>query len=43
MARVAINPDHPAEQAYLQELAYGLGVPEDLIAQLEQQFSGSPA
>jgi uncharacterized membrane protein YebE (DUF533 family) len=43
MARIAINPDHPSEQAYLQQLAEGLGVPDDLIAQLEQQITGTPA
>lgn len=43
MARIAINPDQPVEQAYLKELADGLGVPDDLIAHLEQQITGQPA
>lgn len=43
MARIAINPDEPSEQAFLKELAEGLGVPDELIAQLEQQITGAAA
>ncbi|MDP4593144.1 MAG: tellurite resistance TerB family protein [Beijerinckiaceae bacterium] len=43
MARVAINPDEPVEQAYLKELAGDLGVPNELMAHLESQITGTPA
>lgn len=36
-SRIAIDPDHPAEQAYLQALAGRLSLPADLVAHLEEQ------
>ncbi len=37
VSRLAIDPDHPAERAYLEALAYRLGLPLDLVAHLERQ------
>ena len=36
-SRLAIDPDHPAEQAYLEALAGRLSLPADLVAHLEGQ------
>ena len=36
-SRLAIDPDHPAEQAYLDALASRLSLPPDLVAHLEGQ------
>ncbi len=36
-SRLAIDPDHPAEQAYLEALATRLSLPGDLVAHLESQ------
>lgn len=36
-SRLAIDPDHPAEKAYLEALAARLKLPADLIAHLERQ------
>lgn len=36
-SRLAIDPDHPAEQAYLEALASRLSLPADLVAQLDSQ------
>ncbi len=36
-SRLAIDPDHPAEQAYLEALANRLSLPADLVAHLEGQ------
>lgn len=36
-SRLAIDPDHPAEQAYLEALAQRLSLPGDLVAHLESQ------
>ncbi|MDJ0942996.1 MAG: tellurite resistance TerB family protein [Kiloniellales bacterium] len=36
-SRLAIDPDHPAEQAYLDALATRLSLPGDLVAHLESQ------
>ncbi len=36
-SRLAIDPDHPLEQAYLEALASRLSLPGDLVAQLESQ------
>ena len=41
-SRLAIDPDHPAEQAYLQRLAQCLRLPADLVARLEQQVLEAP-
>jgi uncharacterized membrane protein YebE (DUF533 family) len=38
--RLAINPDHPAERAYLDALAHRLGLPPELLAHLSAQASG---
>ena len=36
-SRLAIDPDHPAEQAYLEALANRLSLPPDLVAHLDSQ------
>ena len=36
-SRLAIDPDHPMEQAYLQKLAAELSLPSDLVSHLESQ------
>ena len=36
-SRLAIDPDHPMEQAYLEALASRLSLPPDLVAHLERQ------
>ena len=36
-SRLAIDPDHPAEQAYLEALAGRLALPSELVAHLEGQ------
>jgi len=36
-SRIAIDPDHPMEQAYLEALASRLALPGDLVAHLEGQ------
>ena len=36
-SRLAIDPDHPMEQAYLEALAHRLSLPGDLVAHLESQ------
>ena len=36
-SRLAIDPDHPAELAYLEALASRLSLPDDLVAHLESQ------
>ena len=40
-ARLAIDPDHPAEKSYLETLARGLQLPHDLVAHLERQVAPS--
>ncbi|WP_299392863.1 tellurite resistance TerB family protein [Pelagibius sp.] len=42
-SRLAIDPDHPMEQAYLEALASRLSLPADLVAHLEGQVAGIPA
>ena len=42
-ARLAIDPDHPAETAYLEALAHRLQLPPDLIAHIEHQTIALPA
>ena len=37
MSRLAIDPDHPAERAYLEALSQRLNLPADLVAHLEHQ------
>lgn len=37
VSRLAIDPDHPMEQAYLEALASRLSLPTDLVAHLESQ------
>ena len=39
VSRMAIDPDDPREQAYLQELAGHLSLPEGLADQLDQQIA----
>ena len=36
-SRLAIDPDHPAEHAYLDALASRLSLPAELVAHLESQ------
>ncbi|WP_422369557.1 tellurite resistance TerB family protein [Pelagibius sp.] len=38
-SRLAIDPDHPMEQAYLEALASRLSLPADLVAHLEGQVA----
>ena len=38
VSRLAIDPDHPMEWNYLQELSTQLALPADLVDQLEQQL-----
>ncbi|MEQ9335084.1 tellurite resistance TerB family protein [Thalassobaculum sp.] len=43
-SRLAIDPDHPAERAYLEALAHRLKLPADLVAHLDRQAeAGLPA
>ncbi len=37
VSRLAIDPDHPAEQAYLEALASRMSLPNELVQHLEQQ------
>ena len=39
VSRMAIDPDHPREQVYLQELAEHLSLPDGLAVQLDQQLA----
>jgi uncharacterized membrane protein YebE (DUF533 family) len=41
-SRLAIDPDNPAEQAYLDELASRMQLPGELRAHLERQAAASP-
>ncbi len=41
VSRLAIDPDHPAEHAYLEALAHRLRLPADLVAHLERQAEGA--
>ncbi|MFM7419526.1 MAG: tellurite resistance TerB family protein [Alphaproteobacteria bacterium] len=38
VSRLAIDPDRPAELAYLQALAHRLKLPDDLVAHLNRQI-----
>ncbi|MDA8870238.1 tellurite resistance TerB family protein [Rhizobiaceae bacterium] len=43
-SRMAIDPDHPAERAYLDNLAAAMALPDDLVRTIEEQASeASPA
>jgi len=42
VSRIAIDPDHPAERAYLEALGHRLQLPAELIAHLEHQVEGDP-
>ena len=42
-SRLAIDPDHPMEQAYLEALANRLSLPADLVAHLESQAAAATA
>jgi len=41
ISRIAIDPDHPAERAYLQALGHRLNLPPDLVAHLEHQVNAT--
>ncbi|MEM7045947.1 MAG: DUF533 domain-containing protein, partial [Pseudomonadota bacterium] len=41
VSRVAIDPDHPAERAYLETLASRLSLPADLVGHLESQVTAA--
>ena len=43
VSRLAIDPDHPAEKAYLEALASRLSLPEDLVGHLESQALAATA
>jgi len=43
VSRLAIDPDHPMEQAYLEGLASRLSLPPDLVAHLEGQAVSAAA
>jgi uncharacterized membrane protein YebE (DUF533 family) len=40
-SRIAIDPDHPDEQAYLKNLAQKLSLPTDLVAHLDRQVEAT--
>ena len=40
-SRLAIDPDHPMEQAYLEALAHRLSLPGELVAHLESQAAAA--
>ena len=40
-SRLAIDPDHPMEQAYLEGLASRLSLPAELVHHLEQQVEAA--
>lgn len=43
VSRLAIDPDHPAEQAYLKALASRLSLPDELVSHLELQADAATA
>jgi len=43
VSRLAIDPDHPMEQAYLEALASRLALPGELVAHLESQAAAAMA
>jgi uncharacterized membrane protein YebE (DUF533 family) len=43
VSRMAMNPDHPAERAYLQALAHRLRLPPGLVAHLDRQIDTAAA
>ena len=42
-SRLAIDPDHPMERAYLEALGSRLSLPADLVAHLESQAAAAMA
>ena len=40
-ARLAIDPDHPSEKAFLEALAQAMNLPPQFVAHLEQQVTGA--
>ncbi len=40
-ARLAIDPDHPSEKAFLEALAQAMNLPPQFVAHLEQQVAGA--
>jgi uncharacterized membrane protein YebE (DUF533 family) len=38
VSRLAINPDRPAERAYLEALAHRLNLADELVAHLDRQI-----
>jgi len=40
-ARLAIDPDHPSEKAFLDALAQAMGLPPQFVDHLEQQVTGA--
>ena len=42
-SRLAIDPDHPAEKAYLEALAARLKLPPELVAHLDRQVEATMA
>jgi uncharacterized membrane protein YebE (DUF533 family) len=40
-ARLAIDPDHPSEKAFLDALAQAMNLPPQFVAHLEQQVTGA--
>ncbi|NKE46175.1 tellurite resistance TerB family protein [Roseomonas frigidaquae] len=43
VSRLAVDPDHPAERAYLEALAHRLKLPAGLVAHLDRQIDAAPA
>lgn len=43
VSRLAVDPDHPAERAYLQALAHRLRLPPELVAHLDRQIDATAA
>ena len=41
VSRLAIDPDHPAERAYLEALAHRMNLPADLVAHLDKQVDAA--
>ncbi|MDD9905120.1 MAG: DUF533 domain-containing protein [Rhodospirillaceae bacterium] len=40
VSRLFVDPDDPVERAYLGELAHNLGLPQELVSELEMQAQG---
>lgn len=41
VSRMVIDPDHPAERAYLEALGYKLNLPQELVAHLNHQVEAT--